>query len=349
MDKILTVIIPTYNMEKYLDKCISSLIVGDNSLMNYLDIIIVNDGSKDNSSNIAHNYSRQYPEVIRVIDKENGNYGSCINRGLSEAKGKYIKVLDADDTFDNGNWIKLIKELLRLDVDLVLTDYNLVDEKGNIICHKNFKFNQNECFSANIMARELGEVEMHAITYKTQILRDMGYAQTEGISYTDTEWVFIPMQNVKTIYYSPITVYKYLVGREGQTVDESVYIKNRVHVKKILYRLLDECFHQDLLSSKKLIFFQHKLFGYCIRYYNNSLIENKFTSSELIELDKLIKEKCPELYSCMSELSYSNIKYIKIWRENKYKIPIKERFIVSLIRLKRKYLPNISLKRNNAK
>lgn len=343
MEKILTVIIPTYNMEKYLDKCISSLIVNDNSLMNYLDIIIVNDGSKDNSSNIAHNYSRQYPEVIRVIDKENGNYGSCINRGLSEAKGKYIKVLDADDTFDNGNWIKLIKELLSLDVDLVLTDYNLVDKKGNIICHKDFKFSQNECFSANMMVRELGEVEMHAITYKTQILKDMGYVQTEGISYTDTEWVFIPMQNVKTIYYAPITVYKYLVGREGQTMDENVYVKNRSHVKKILYSLLTESCKNNLLKSEKSIFFQHKLYGYCSRFYNLSLMDRRFNSSELIDVDKFIKDNCIDLYNYLSLLSYSNIKYIKIWRENNYNIPFYFRCAIDIIKLKRKYLSNIKL------
>ena len=84
-------------MEKYLNKCLDSLIVEN---MNLLEVLIINDGSKDNSSNIAHVYENKYPNTFRVIDKENGNYGSCINRGIKEAKGKYIKVLDADDSFN---------------------------------------------------------------------------------------------------------------------------------------------------------------------------------------------------------------------------------------------------------
>ena len=97
MEKLLTIIIPTYNMEKYLDKCLSSLIVDDKELMTQLEVLVVIDGAKDRSSEIAHTYQDKYPDTYVVIDKENGNYGSCINRGLKEASGKYVKVLDADD------------------------------------------------------------------------------------------------------------------------------------------------------------------------------------------------------------------------------------------------------------
>ena len=89
-------------MEKYLDKCLTSLIVSDDK-MPLLEVLVINDGSKDRSSEIAHSYEQKYPQTFRVIDKENGNYGSCINRGLKEATGKYVKVLDADDWFDTNN------------------------------------------------------------------------------------------------------------------------------------------------------------------------------------------------------------------------------------------------------
>lgn len=100
MEKLLTLIIPTYNMEKLLDRCLSSLVVKDNSLFQQVEVLVVIDGSKDRSSEIAHRYQERYPTVFRVIDKENGNYGSCVNRGLKEATGKYIKILDADDYFN---------------------------------------------------------------------------------------------------------------------------------------------------------------------------------------------------------------------------------------------------------
>lgn len=100
--KTLSVIIPTYNVERYLHKCLSSLIVSDEKLFNCLEVIVIIDGATDNSSQIAHSYENDYPEVFKVIDKQNGNYGSCINRGIKEANGKYIKILDADDSLETS-------------------------------------------------------------------------------------------------------------------------------------------------------------------------------------------------------------------------------------------------------
>ena len=97
-NKVLTIVIPSYNMENYLEKCCDSLLLSEN--MDKIEVLIINDGSKDRTSQIAHEYENNYPMVFRVIDKENGNYGSCINVGLNVDKGKYIKILDADDRFD---------------------------------------------------------------------------------------------------------------------------------------------------------------------------------------------------------------------------------------------------------
>ena len=118
MNKILSIIIPTYNMEKYLRKCLDSLIVS-NENMELLEVLVVNDGSKDTSLQIAQEYDIKYPQTFRVIDKENGNYGSCVNRGLKEAVGKYVKVLDADDYFDTFEFEKAIDFLKQNDYDLV--------------------------------------------------------------------------------------------------------------------------------------------------------------------------------------------------------------------------------------
>lgn len=105
--KILTLLIPSYNMEKYLINCLTSLIVHE-KLMKKLEVLVVNDGSKDKTSEIAHRFEKQYPDTFRVIDKKNGNYGSCINRGLKEANGQFIKILDADDTFETSNFSKYL-------------------------------------------------------------------------------------------------------------------------------------------------------------------------------------------------------------------------------------------------
>ena len=123
MEKLLTIVVPAYNMEKYLSYCLDSLCVNQDNL----EVLVINDGSKDTTSDIAHQYMEQYPHIFRVIDKANGNYGSCVNRGLTEAKGKYIKILDADDSFDTENFKDFLAFLEKTDADLVLSDFAVVD------------------------------------------------------------------------------------------------------------------------------------------------------------------------------------------------------------------------------
>ena len=131
MNKILTIIIPTYNMEKYLRRCLDSLII-DEEGMKQLEVLVINDGSKDSSSQIAHEYQDKYPDTYRVIDKENGNYGSCINRGLKEATGKYVKVLDSDDTYDNHSLVEYLQTLNTIDVDIIVTNVSICNKDAKI-------------------------------------------------------------------------------------------------------------------------------------------------------------------------------------------------------------------------
>lgn len=121
MDKVLSIIIPTYNMSEFLGRCLDSLTPIKN--IDRLDVIIVNDGSVDNSLEIANRYVTSFPESFRVIDKSNGNYGSCINAGLEQATGKYVKVLDADDFYDTPSLESFIATMADIDADLIVTDF----------------------------------------------------------------------------------------------------------------------------------------------------------------------------------------------------------------------------------
>ena len=120
MEKLLTIVVPAFNMEKYLRRCIDSICI--ESVMNRVQVIVVNDGSKDRTSEIAHEYEQKYPHYIQVIDKENGNYGSCMNVGLSLAKGKYFRTLDADDWYNTDAYEKFVKELEKTDADMILCE-----------------------------------------------------------------------------------------------------------------------------------------------------------------------------------------------------------------------------------
>lgn len=219
--KILSIIVPSYNMEKYLPKCLGSLVVAP-ELMDRLEVLVVNDGSKDRTSEIAHDFASKWPQTFKVIDKPNGNYGSCINAALPKCEGVFVKILDADDYFDTDAFEQFIKRLIDLQdslPDLVLTDYDEVDGQGMVRRHLELPFPADEQFPIDRFLAAGCDIQMHAFAYRTAVLRQLKYKQLEGVSYTDTQWVRLPLLGVKTILRIPLTVYKYLVGREGQTMD----------------------------------------------------------------------------------------------------------------------------------
>lgn len=225
MDKVLSIIIPSYNMKDYIAKCVESLIC---EVLTDLDVIIVNDGSRDETLQIAQSFAQRYPDSISVINKENGNYGSCINAALKVAQGKYVKVLDADDSFNTSQLPDFVTFLKNVKTSVVVSDYVIVNEQGETtetitfsdkITDKILSFRD----ATAILGHEM--FQMHAVTYKLNLLKQIGYKQTEGISYTDQEWMFTPMALAESISVYPGIIYKYLVGRAGQTIDTNVSYK----------------------------------------------------------------------------------------------------------------------------
>ena len=228
--KTLSVIVPTYNVEAYLGKCLDSLIVNRNDL----EVLVIIDGSKDKSREIAETYQERYPDIFRVIVKENGHYGSCINVGLSQAQGKYIKVLDADDYYDAG-FEDYVSFLEKTDADVVFTDFVSVDENDAVLYKSRFCSSQSETKgSIEDLVRYGTQLMYHyELTYRTAILREMHYKQTEGISYTDLEWSTLPFSRIQTYVYSPRIIYRYLKGRAGQSIDiryrkNNMWMENKV-------------------------------------------------------------------------------------------------------------------------
>ena len=185
MDKTISIIIPTYNMEAYLAKCLSSLVMDKG--MERVEAIVVNDGSKDGSLAIAKDFAGKYPSTFRIIDKPNGNYGSCINAALKVATGKYVKVLDADDSFDNDSFREFVDVLDRTDVDLVLNDKMNVGPDGETLSA--LKYTQKDVFDffKESDGRLFISIMMHNVTYRRSIFNRIDYNQSEGIFYTDNE------------------------------------------------------------------------------------------------------------------------------------------------------------------
>ena len=329
MEKLLSIVIPVYKVEKFIDKCIGSLIVPDEKQLPLLDIVVINDGTPDNSAVLAREWEKKYPDIIRVIDKENGNYGSCVNRGLKEATGKYIKVLDADDWFDTAEFAKYLTALMQMDVDLVLTDYSIVDA-GSMNASLAYKPNLQEGIVYTFRdcnVDEVGIYTMHAVTYRTQMLRDIGYTQTEGISYTDSEWVHLPLYAVNTMAYVNLTIYQYLVGREGQTMDPKVMMRTINHHAIIAHSLIE---NEEKHPSDGFVHvtIQHQIEYLLIKVYRTRLAlqeESSFNQKEMATFDVYIKEHRPDMYKRMGRLPLKNwlpIPYVLYWRIFGHRFPV---------------------------
>ena len=290
MNKILTIIIPTYNMEKYLCKCLDSLIVSDENML-CLEVLVVNDGSKDFSSQIAHGYESKYPLTFRVIDKENGNYGSCINCGLKEATGKYVKVLDADDYFDKVVFTKFIDFLKTIDVELVISDSTIVNTIGEFLEKTSFSLIPNDVFSlSNLNINDIKCLYHHNITYATAIFPKIGYCQTEGISYTDDEWIFFPMIKVNKVAYFRQVLYLYLIGRDGQTFDPE-RLKKEFNSRLVVGRNLVSYYttHIGECSEGAMHYLSVKLYYRLKPLYNFYLVNNlNVNMNPIIEFDRFI-------------------------------------------------------------
>lgn len=319
-EKVLSIIIPTYNMENYISKCLDSLLIPSIDL---IEVLVINDGSKDESSAIAHQYKERFPNSIRVIDKENGNYGSCINRGLKEVTGRYVKILDADDTFDTKNFEEFVKFISQNDTDCIITNYiqiNSENKELNKVCF-NIHSKKTRIPFNKMPKKLLRDIQMHAVTYKTKILIDNNYFQTEGISYTDNEWVFLPLAWCKSFVYYPYVIYRYLIGREGQTVDPSSRDKSFHHslegleteLNHLESRTIDKIEIHKFLVSK----FTKRLDNiYKLGISGTPNMRSKLADFDKVTNDRLLKNR---IYLSKSlTIPLMNYNYIEKWRKMNY-------------------------------
>ncbi len=242
MKKLLTLAVPTYNMEKYLARCLDSVLCANKD---YLEVLVVNDGSKDRSSEIGHMYEARYPNVIRVIDKENGNYGSCVNRALAEARGKYFRMLDADDWCDTEALNQWLENLKTCDADMVLTIAEDRNENGTLIqtitapssVQEGIVYEADEFDGLKLGYNKL--FCSHIVTYRTSVLREIKLQLQQGISYTDNEYVFFPLDHIQTVVYFRLPVYQYFIGREGQTTQPEILMRQTGQILQVFDRLFE--------------------------------------------------------------------------------------------------------------
>lgn len=218
-------------MESLLPQCLDSIL--QTPSLAAVEAVVVNDGSRDASLRIARDYESRYPDVIRVIDKPNGNYGSTINAALPVVRGEYVRILDADDCFDGALLADYIAFLRRnAGTDMIVSPFIEVRRRSERrVGYDIYSRRLYDCDRRYDMERVFADgairfFMMHSVSYRTELLRGMNYRQSEGISYTDQEWVFYPLFKVATVAFADIPLYRYNLAREGQTMDSAVQLRS---------------------------------------------------------------------------------------------------------------------------
>lgn len=240
--KILSIAIPCYNSQDYMEKCIKSLLPGGEDV----EILVVNDGSKDRTAQIADEYEKRYPGIVRAIHQENGGHGEAVNAGIRHATGAYFKVVDSDDWVDSQILLEILEKLKEFlkgpeTVDMFVSNfvYDKVGAHHKKVMQYRSSMPQNEIFGwKDVKPMMKGHyILMHSVIYRTNLLRECSLKLPKHTFYVDNLFVFQPFPWVKKMYYLDKVFYHYFIGRDDQSVNEEVMIRRidqQIRVNKIM-------------------------------------------------------------------------------------------------------------------
>lgn len=288
--KLLTIIVPCYNSQAYMSKCIESLLPGGDDV----EILIIDDGSVDNTSSITKDYQLRYPNIVRAICQENKGHGGAVNTGIANATGRYLKVVDSDDWVDVRAYQDILQLLMSLVasnniVDMVVSNF-VYERKGKkhkqVMKYTNI-FPQNKVFSwDDVNKNSLTQyILMHSVIYSARVVLDSGLYLPEHTFYVDNLYVYAVLPHVKTIYYMNKNFYRYYIGRSDQSVNEKIMIK-RIDQQLLVNKLMLELVDLKQIENKRL---QSYLLSYLgiITTISSILLICQGTNEALVKRDLL--------------------------------------------------------------
>ncbi len=264
--KLLSFAVPCYNSAAYMEKCVKSLLPGGEDV----EILIVNDGSTDETAAIADRLAAEYPTIVRAIHKQNGGHGSAVNTGIAHATGYYFKVVDSDDWVKEEAYLQVLQTLKELTggeqvLDMLIS--NFVYEKEDAKRRKVMRYKHilpvGELFSwEDIHHFYKGHyILMHSVIFRTKLLRECGLELPEHTFYVDNLYVYEPLMHVKNMYYLDVNFYRYYIGREDQSVNEAVMISRIDQQLKVNKLMID-----FMVENKRAILTSRKLSQYMLSY-----------------------------------------------------------------------------------
>ena len=289
---VLTVVVPAYNAEPYLARALDTLVGADG-----VEVLVVDDGSTDGTAALARTYEAAHPGVVRLISKPNGGHGSAINAGLAEARGAYLKVVDADDWVDRSALAAVLANLRGfLDagrpVDLLVSNFvyekvgkrtkTVVRYQGALPAGRVLHWSQTRRFAKRQY------LMMHALTYRTAVLREAGLVLPEHTFYVDNLYALVPLAHVSTLYYLDVDLYRYFIGRSDQSVQEAVMIR-RIDQQLRVNRLMLEHLSRVRVADRRLRAYRlHYVEIICA--VSSILLIRAGTRAHLAEKDRLWSE-----------------------------------------------------------
>lgn len=338
IDKLLTITVPAYNAGAYLCRCLQS--VAQCPLLQEIEVLIINDGSEDDTPQKAAVFVQKYPDTFRLINKKNGGHGSAINTGVSQASGAYFIVLDADDWLDAKALAVLldtIKNIKKEKADLISFHYHRVHmetgvsmpvKQNGVVYQKLYQFEQLPVHDIYFA--------LASTCYRTAMLQDMGLHLQENTYYVDVEYMLLPLPYIQTVYFLDIYLYKYFVGNTQQSIHIPTMVSRYAHHNRVMHRVINQL-PLDQLTGKKRTYLQTMLEKLLFTHYAISLVyhpNKKQGVQQAAAFDSYLKKASPYLYRRVPMI----VPFARIYR----------RYHFNLRKVKRAYAYKLYLKLTDA-
>lgn len=296
---LLSVVIPAYNVQKYIVHTIWSLINQRNA--NQIEVLVINDGSKDHTVEVVRNFAKKFDpneNVIKIIDKENGGHGSVLNCGVALARGKYFKIIDGDDTVDSQEFAKLIDLLQNEDCDVILNNYcldtpyyNRIDpQEAYTMLAEGVEYRFEDLCYDNYGFHSWGPL-LSTSTYKLSMIKKRPFHITEKMFYDDMEWNLNIYINCETVKFYNLNIYNYLIGRAGQSISNESLIKNHAMHRQMVGNLL-QIYQQNAssISNSKRSMIEKKIVKKMIYTHYNLIFDLLRSAQSFVAFDSIVKQ-----------------------------------------------------------
>lgn len=314
--KILTIAVPVYNTEKYLTKCLDSVLTCKNK--KEIEVLVINDGSPDGADVLLTRYSQQNPKIVRYIKKLNGGWGTCINLAITEAKGKYFKILDSDDYYDTPALDSFVEYLKGIDADLLISSMTEIYENNNL---KSIDIRPELAYKT-LSASEHFKIcafPMHMLCYKTVLLSSNSIRMSERF-YSDIEFILKPLMHIRTVSYVPYNVYQYLRVRGDASTATRNYAVNRRNFLAVAKSLVSYySIHKENMTAELDSVFCKNIVSVCRMVYELHLSRTyQFANvpcdlADLRSFEQFLAEHSPNILKTLHRIRKKGMPYIWIW------------------------------------